>query len=110
MRALAQLGFLTATEVADELVRRGVSFAEAHEQVGKLVRHAAERHLTFADLTPAEARKVIPGWDSTLHAIATSPEEAVRRRKVIGGTAPAQVARQLARAERVMKRMKRQWR
>jgi argininosuccinate lyase len=110
MRALAQLGFLTATEVADELVRRGVSFAEAHEQVGKLVRHAAERHLTFADLPPAEARKVIPGWDSRLHAIATSPEEAVRRRKVIGGTAPAQVARQLARAERVVKRMKRRWR
>ena len=41
MKAMTQLGFLTATDLADELVRRGTPFADAHEQVGKLVRHCA---------------------------------------------------------------------
>jgi argininosuccinate lyase len=109
MRAMAEQGFLTATDVADELVRRGVPFAEAHEQVGKLVRHAAERRRTFSDLTAAGARRFIPSWDSVLHAIAVSPENAVTRRKAEGGTAPAQVARQLVLAGRAVARMKRRW-
>lgn len=110
MRAMAEQGFLTATDVADELVRRGVPFAEAHGQVGKLVRHAAQRGLTFSGLTPPEARRFIPSWDHALHAIAVSPEKTVARRKAEGGTAPAQVARQLALAARAVARMKRRWR
>jgi argininosuccinate lyase len=108
MRAMTQQGFLTATDLADELVRRGAPFAEAHEQVGKLVRYAAERQKTFADLTAAEAHQFIPSWDAKLRAIAVSPERAVRRRNVVGGTAPRQVARQLVLAERALARMKRQ--
>ena len=37
MKAATAQGFLTATDLADELVRRGTPFAQAHEQVGKLV-------------------------------------------------------------------------
>jgi argininosuccinate lyase len=108
MQAMTQQGFLTATDLADELVRRGAPFAQAHEQVGKLVRYAAERQKTFADLTVAEARQFVPSWDAKLRAIAVSPERAVRRRNVVGGTAPRQVARQLVLAERALARMKRQ--
>jgi len=109
MKAATQLGFLTATDLADELVRRGVPFAEAHEQVGKLVRYAADAGKTFADLTPAEASKWIPAWDSKLRAAAVSPEASVRRRNVTGGTAPRQVARQLAAAERTLAQLQRKF-
>ncbi len=107
MEAMTQQGFLTATDLADELVRRGVSFAEAHEQVGKLVRHCAENHQTFTQLVDDDARKFIPAWDRRLHAIAISPERATTRRNVLGGTAPAQVARQLVLAERALKALER---
>jgi argininosuccinate lyase len=99
MKAATDLGFLTATEIADELVRRGVSFGEAHEQVGFLVRYCTENGKRFHDLTDDEARRCLARWDPKLRQIATSLELAVRRKNVFGGTAPGQVARQLKEAE-----------
>lgn len=100
MRAATGLGFLTATDVADELVRRGVPFAQAHEQTGKLVSYSLSRKKTFAELEEDEARRFIPSWDRQLAQVASSPERAIERRNVIGGTAKRQVARQIAARER----------
>jgi argininosuccinate lyase len=100
MQAATAQGFLTATEVADALVRQGIAFAQAHEQVGKLVKYCVDRNKTFADLTPEEARDVIPTWDRNLAKTAVSAVMAVGKKKAIGGTAPAQVERQLANASR----------
>lgn len=102
MKAMTQLGFLTATDLADELVRRGVPFADAHEEVGKLVRHCAEQGKTFQELTAEEAARFVPGWDAELRKAAISVERSVARRNVTGGTAPKQVARQIARAEQLL--------
>jgi argininosuccinate lyase len=99
-------GFLTATDLADELVRRGVRFAAAHEQVGKLVSYCAAQARTFAGLSAAEARRFIPSWDEPLRRVAVSPEKAVNRRNVTGGTAPRQVARQIAAAQTALGKLK----
>ena len=107
MKAMTQLGFLTATDLADELVRRGIPFADAHEQVGKLVRHCAAEGKTFEDLSAAEAAQFVPGWDSELREVATSMERSVARRDVTGGTAPKQVARQIANAEKLVAELQR---
>jgi len=107
MKATTQLGFLTATDLADELVRRGIPFADAHEQVGKLVRHCGAEGKTFQDLSAGEAARFVPGWDADLQDVATSMERSVARRNVTGGTAPKQVARQIARAERLVAELQR---
>lgn len=107
MRAATSLGFLTATDVADELVGRGLPFAEAHEQVGKLVRYCDEQRKTFSQLSVSEARRFVSSWDIALSDVAASPEKGLQRRNVIGGTAPAQVARQLRAAERAAARLRR---
>ena len=106
MKAATAEGFLTATDLADELVRRGAPFAETHEQVGKLVRHAADRGKNLGQISAAEARRFVPSWDAALADIASSPEQSVRRRNLIGGTAPAQVAFQLRAAERKLLKLK----
>jgi argininosuccinate lyase len=106
MRAASAQGFLTATDLADELVRRGVPFANAHEQVGKLVRYCADRQQTFTDLSAVESQRFIPLWDARLRQIAVSPEEAVKGKDVVGGTAPRQVARQIAAAESNLRTLK----
>ena len=41
LEAAAAAGFSTATDLADYLVRKGVPFRDAHEVVGKAVRHGA---------------------------------------------------------------------
>jgi len=106
MEAATQEGFLTATDLADELVRSGVSFAQAHEQVGKLVLHCLEHRKGFDGLSSSEATKFIPTWDEQLSGVAASPGQAVRRRDVVGGTAPRQVQRQLARSARHLSQLK----
>jgi argininosuccinate lyase len=106
MQAAAQEGFLTATDVADELVRAGVPFARAHQQVGKLVRYCAEHRKGFEDLSSSKARQFVPAWDERLRAVAASPGQAVGRRDVLGGTAPRQVQRQLAASSRSLEGLK----
>ena len=100
MESATAPGFLTATDVADELVRRGIPFAEAHGQVGQLVRFCENERLTFADVGGFQARKFIPGWDARLRAVAVSAARSVAHRSVLGGTSPVQVARQLRNAGR----------
>jgi len=105
MRAATARGYITATDVADELVRRGVPFAEAHHQVGMLVRRCVDSGKTFAGLSPAEVQECIPSWDATLREIAAASGKNVRRKNVLGGTAPVQVARQIRRAEATTARL-----
>ena len=106
MKAATAQGFLTATEVADALVRQGIPFAQAHEQVGKLVKYCVEQNKTFAGLTLDEARRLVPSWDKTLAATAVSAELSVRRKNTVGGTAPRQVANQLVNANKSLSRLK----
>ena len=109
MKDATTRGFLTATDLADELVRRGVPFADAHAQVGKLVSYCAGQGRAFAGLSLAEAQRFIPSWDDALLRVAVSPEDSVNRRNVIGGTAPRQVARQIAFAQATMAKFKKQF-
>jgi argininosuccinate lyase len=107
MRAATAQGFLTSTDLAEELVRRGVPFAAAHEQVGKLVKACVERGITFREIPDAEARRILPRWNDGLRAVAESPERTIARKNVLGGTAARQVAWQIRAAGRDLARMKR---
>jgi argininosuccinate lyase len=107
MKAAIDQGFLMATDLADELVRRGMPFAQAHKRVGQLVLYCAEHGKTFATLSADEARRFIPGWDRTLAAAAQLPERALNRRRAVGGTAPAQVNRQMRFATASLAELKR---
>jgi argininosuccinate lyase len=107
MRAATAQGFLTSTDLAEELVRRGVPFGTAHEQVGKLVKACVEKSKTFAEISDADARRVFPAWDAALRKVATSPERALARKNVVGGTAPGQVARQIRAAARTVAKLRR---
>ena len=97
MRAAAQQGFATATDLADYLVRRGMAFRDAHEVVGRAVRRAAERGCELQALPLEELRGLAPGADIGEDALrAITLEGSVAARNHVGGTAPAQVASQIA--------------
>ncbi|HLY61147.1 MAG TPA: argininosuccinate lyase [Terriglobia bacterium] len=107
MKSGTSRGFLTATDIADELVGRGIPFAQAHEQVGKLVRHCVDHQKTFEELSTEQARACVPSWDSRLNQVAISPKNAVKRKNVTGGTAPNQVGKQIRQARTTMVRLNR---
>lgn len=87
--------FLLATELADHLVERGVPFREAHHVVGRMVAWCEEQGGNFSLLTP----EVLPGFHPVLDADSLSvlaPRMAAERRTSFGGTAPAEIDRQVA--------------
>lgn len=94
-------GFLTATEAADYLVRRGVPFREAHGIVGQVVRYCEQQGVRLPDLSPEEWRSFSPefGDDIVAHV---SVEGAVKARRTPGGTAPERVREQIAEAKRLL--------
>ena len=96
MRRAAGEDFSTATDLADYLVRKGLPFRQAHEVVGRVVRHAIDRGRTLTDLRPDELAAFSPlvGPD-VIEALTV--DASLRARAVTGGTAPAAVERALAR-------------
>jgi argininosuccinate lyase len=90
-------GFVTATEVADYLVRRGVAFREAHRLAGLVVRAAEAAGCELWELPLDEYRHISAAFGEDVLLVAR-PEGAVASRDVPGGTAPARVAEALASA------------
>ena len=95
MRQAASDPGLMATDLAEELVRKGVPFRHAHHKVGSLVRFAAEHGKRLDEVTLEEMKSVFPEADEEmLHLF--SPERAVEKRDIFGGTGYRQVEQQLA--------------
>jgi argininosuccinate lyase len=99
MREAAGTFYSTATDLADYLVRKGLPFREAHEIVGRTVRHGIAQGKELCDLSLEELRRFSPLIEEDVHA-ALTVEASLRARSVIGGTAPEAVARALAEARK----------
>ncbi|MFQ5678079.1 MAG: argininosuccinate lyase [Gemmatimonadota bacterium] len=92
-------GHLTATELADHLVGRGVPFRTAHEQAGRAVREAEGRGAELWELSREALRASCPeAGDDVLEVL--SPEASARARRSPGGPAPERVEEQLAAARK----------
>ncbi len=92
----AASGLLLATDVADYLVGRGVSFRQAHEIVGGMVRQLLADHRDFASLSLDEWRQFSPHFGDDVRE-AVTPEASVRARNTPQSTAPDAVRESLAR-------------
>ena len=88
---------MMATDLADYLVDRGVSFREAHQSVGAIVRQAEAEGRELQSLPKAAFVAAHSKFgDDVFDAL--SPMRSVERRDIEGGTGPSAVRRQLAAA------------
>jgi argininosuccinate lyase len=90
MRAAANEGFATATDLADYLVRKGMPFRDAHEVVSLAVRHAEAERRDLADLPLATLQRFSPMIADDVFVV-LALEGSVASRNHPGGTAPEQV-------------------
>ena len=98
MRAAAELGFATATDLADWLVREGnIPFREAHHITGAAVKLAETKGLALDKLPLADLKEIDSRIDERVFT-ALSVEASVAARKSHGGTAPDQVHLRVAEA------------
>lgn len=88
---------LLATDLADELVRRGVPFREAHAAVGRLLRAAEEKGVLLSELPDSVWAEAHPAFAAGPRPTPT-PEGSVEARNLPGGTSRAAVMAQLAAA------------
>jgi argininosuccinate lyase len=100
MRAVAEGGYSTATDLADWLVREAdVPFREAHHITGRAVKAAEERCCGLADLSIDDLKAIDPRIGDRVFDV-LSVDASVRNRTSYGGTAPACVREQIATAKK----------
>jgi len=95
MKKAAPLGFSLATEIADFLVLKGVTFAHAHEAAGACVKLCEASGKQLHELTDAELSSIHTKLDGAVREVLTV-EGAVASRTSTQGTAPKSVAAQIA--------------
>ncbi len=95
-------GFLTATDMADYLVLKGVPFREAHEVTGKTVAYCLDEGKTLGKLSLTELRKISHRFEADVSEH-IAIENSVDRKNIHGGTAKKQVKLQIARLTKKLK-------
>ena len=102
MRAAAELGYATATDLADWLVRQAnIPFREAHHITGSAVKLAESRGIALDQLPIDDLKAIDARIDESVYA-ALSVDASVAARASYGGTAPDQVRLQVARARKAL--------
>ncbi len=103
----AALGdYTNATELADYLVRKGMTFRHAHELVGQIVLYATQVRKSLSELSLEEYRQFAPQIEADVYE-ALSLERALASKRALGGTAPERVRAALQEARQ---RVNARWR
>ena len=96
MRAAAQKGYATATDLADYLVKKGLPFRDAHETVAHAVKAASSHQCDLSELPLSVLQGFHPAIEKDVYDV-LSLRGSLQARNTLGGTAPAQVQAQIAR-------------
>ncbi len=97
MDQAAKTGFLNSWAAATYLVRQGVPFRQAHEQIGKAVQLCIEKNCELENLTPAELQAINPNFGADFQAALTL-QSVLEVHDVQGGTAPNRVRQSITAA------------
>ena len=92
-------GYMTATDLADYLVRKNIPFRKAHEIVGRTVAYCIEQGKELAELELTELRRFSDQIEKDVFPV-LSVQGSVNSRTSAGGTAAIRVAEALAVAEK----------
>jgi argininosuccinate lyase len=92
---------LLATDLAEYLVRKGVSFRRAHDVVGQVLARAEEKGVLPVELPLEDLRALSPEFDSDVTS-AFDFRASVERRDSEGGVSARAIEAQIGKAERAL--------
>ena len=90
MAESARKGFSTATDLADYLVRKNITFRDSHKIVGKAVAYGLAKDKDLSEMSLEELKNFSGAIEDDVYSI-LSLEGSVNARSHVGGTAPSQV-------------------
>ncbi len=102
LKKSAEEGFLVATDLADYLVGKGITFREAHEIVGKMVLFALEQEKELHELTLDEMKPFSRQIKQDVYEW-LDPASSLDRRNMPGGTGPEVVKKSIDKAKQELK-------
>ena len=100
MRNAAEGGYALATDIADYLVSKGVSFREAYRIMVRLTSYAVTEGKSFQELTIEEYKHFSDQFDDLVFDI--NVDVSIKNRDVPGGTSPIQVSKALDKARALL--------
>lgn len=96
-REAASKGYLNATELADYLSQKGVSFRNAHELAGRIVLRALELNVELNEMSLEEMQKFSEKIEKDVFSV-LSLEETLKTKNAGGGTSKERVTEALSEA------------
>jgi argininosuccinate lyase len=99
MEAATRRGFITATDLADYLVRKGMPFRRAHRLVGEIVAYCIEQKKELHDLSLQELAAFSNLIGDDLIQV-MDVKNSINSRTVLGGTATETVLKAVEQAEK----------
>lgn len=99
MKKALKEGFITATDVADYLSRKGLPFRQSHEVTGNIVSYAEEKGKELMTLDISEFQKFSKLFEKDLYKFITL-EGSINSRKSHGGTAKKNVVKMIKAAKK----------
>lgn len=103
MEAALQKGFLTATDLCEYLVGKGIPFRKTHEIVGSIVRELVSQDKSFQDLSFQELENYIGRLDQEV-ALVLDEKQSINRKQSEGSTSPQEVKKQFVIAQKLLDR------
>ncbi|MFB3896987.1 MAG: argininosuccinate lyase [bacterium] len=97
MRLMAEMGYSTATDIADYLTKKGIPFREAHEIVGKLVRYCETNKKALDEISLQTFKQISPLFNKDVYQV-FDIQQSINSRDIPGGTATRQVKKAIAAA------------
>jgi len=102
MEAALHGGFITATDIADYLTRKGMPFRNAHEVSGQIVSYAEEKSKELEELDFKEIKKFSKLIEVDIFEY-ISVQGSIESRSSYGGTATDNVRKMIIQAKRKLK-------
>ena len=101
MEASTKGDFSTTTELADYLVKKGLSFREAHKLVGSMVIYCLENKKNLEDLTFSELKSFHKNFSEKVLEM-LKPQSAVEAKDSFGGTSLKRVEESIQKAKQIL--------
>jgi argininosuccinate lyase len=85
---------LFSVDIMEYLIKKGVSYREAHNIVGTMIKKCTDKGKSIADLTEKQLKSYCPKFGLDVKKL-LNPEMSVKIKKSLGSTNPASVEKQI---------------
>src|SRR3989338_5394873 len=97
-----QSPYLYCVDIMEYLIKKGVSYRQAHDIVGTIVKECLDRGVSLNQLTQAQLKKYSPKLDLGIKKL-LNPQTSVQLKKSFGSTNPKLVSQQIKKWQNVLK-------